>query len=290
MFAEGVRDISRAAAWTWKAIEFARQIPSAWNVVRLQGWYAMPAALLADDFLQAAKLATVMTEGGLDSITATIKESTNINATDRISPFEALAASAPPGAQESSLLVVAFLPIAVRLAFLGFRGKAVADTALSLAGIESVIPPDLRSGNFVAEMRRALVNEIDWHVLQDAGFHAIQSHEYLRGYVLCIGAIDKAPVAQSLYLQTFLAQQLEGFSKMCPSIYREIVAPFFVAYWERMIAQSAGLFRTSLTHTQRQLHSANGSSDGTRQLLSAMTFCLGVTLPDHTMKWLEPSP
>src|SRR5713226_9870084 len=91
-------------------------------------------------------------------------------------------------------------------------------------------------------------------------------------------AMDKAPVAQSLYLQVSIAQNFEGFFKTCPSLYREIVAPFFVAYWEQTIAESTGLFRTALAYTRRQLQAADGSAKRTRKLLSAMRFCLGVKL------------
>jgi hypothetical protein len=164
-----------------------------------------------------------------------------------------------------------------------------AATTEFLADIESVIPVDLQPQNFVAEIQRALVDETDWQVLRDDGYRAIQAHEFVRGYVLCIGAMDKAPVSQSLYLQTFLARDFEGFFKTCPSIYREIVAPFFVAYWERTIARSTGLFRTALAYTERQMHLGDGSAEGTRKLLSAMCFCLGVTLPENAMKWLDAS-
>ena len=68
----------------------------------------------------------------------------------------------------------------------------------------------------------------------------------VRGLILCIGAMDKAPLSQSLYLQTYIAENLEGFFKTCPSVYREILAPFFVAYWERAIAETTGEFRCQL--------------------------------------------
>jgi hypothetical protein len=47
MFADGVDDVSKSTAWTWKAIEFARKIPTAWDGVRLAAWHAMPAALMS---------------------------------------------------------------------------------------------------------------------------------------------------------------------------------------------------------------------------------------------------
>ncbi len=102
-------------------------------------------------------------------------------------------------------------------------------------------------------------------------------------------AMDKAPVAQSLSLQVSIAQNFEGFFKTCPSLYREIVAPFFVAYLERTITQTAAVFCTALAYTQRQLQAADGSAEGTRKLLSAMRFCLDAKLPRDTMEWLDGS-
>ena len=102
--------------------------------------------------------------------------------------------------------------------------------------------------------------------------------------------MDKAPLAQSLYMQIYLAQQFDKLLKTDSSIYREIVAPFFLAYWQRTVALPTTLFRTSLTYTQKQLRLVDGSADGTRKLLSAMRFCLGVALPEETQKWLDSSP
>jgi tetratricopeptide (TPR) repeat protein len=288
MFADGVMDVLKAAAWTWKAIELAKQNPAEWNVVRLAAWHAMPAALLSDDFVRAAQLANVMIATDVNEIIATAKASTEIGATDTISRVEAFVDRAPH-APKSGLRVIPTIPIAIRLASLQFRGTPTTATAASLAVIESMMPKDLQPENFVDETRRALIDEIDWRVLWNDGCRATREHEYIRGCVLSIGAMDKAPVPQSLYLQISIAENLEGFFRPCPSIYREIVAPFFVAYWERTVSQYIGLFRTALAYTQRQIKAADGSAKGTRQLLSAMRFCLGVTLPDPQMKWLDVS-
>jgi tetratricopeptide (TPR) repeat protein len=289
MFAEAVKDISKAATWTWKAIELAKQNATSLTAIRLQSWYAMPATLLADDFVKSAQLAALMMEIDVDSVTADAKASLGIAAEEKVSALEAMFASVPPDAPKSSLLVIPIVSIVFRLAFLKLRGATAAETTASLADIESVIPPDRQPENFVTEIRRALVEETDWKVLQDEGNRALHACKYARGYVMCIGAIDKAPSSQSLYLQTYVAQQLESLSTTCLSIYREIVAPFFVAYWERAVADPTYLFRTALAFTERQIQLGDGSAQGTRRLLDAMPFCLGVTLPEGAMKWLDTS-
>ena len=286
MFADGVKDVSKAAAWTWKAIERAKQTPAELNVVRLACWHAMPAALLCDDFARAAQLASLMLGTDVKEVIANAKTSSEIDPTGTISRVEAFVASAPH-APESGLRVIPIVPIVLRLASLQFRGQPAAATAESLAVIESVIPKDLQPENFVAETRRALGDEADWRFLWNDGCRAIQAHEYIRGCILCIGSMAKAPVTQSLHLQVSIAENLEGFFRPCPSVYREIVAPFFLAYWEQVITQPSGIFRTALTYTQRQMRSTDGSPRGTRKLLSAMRFCLGISLPESQMTWLD---
>jgi hypothetical protein len=123
----------------------------------------------------------------------------------------------------------------IRLTTLKLQGRSTASTATSLAEIESVIRPDLLPENFITELRQALVDEIDWQVLRDEGYRAIEAHEYVRGFTLCIGAADRAPISMSLYLQIYLAENFEKMFQTYRSIYREVVAPFFVAYWKRTI-------------------------------------------------------
>jgi hypothetical protein len=286
MFADGVNDVGKAAIWTWRAIESAKQIPAAWDGVRMASWHAMPAALLSDDFVRAAQLVAVMTALDVDDIVAKAKALMRTNAPQAVLGVDILAKSAP-SAPASLLRITPIIPIALRLAFLQFREGTITSTAASLAEIESIILPELQPDNFVAEMRRALVDDTDWQTLWSGGCRAYTTHEYVRGCVLCIGAVSKAPTSQSLYLQVSVARNLEGFFKSLPSLYREIVAPFFVAYWERTIAESTGLFRTGQAYTRRQLQVSNGTPDGTRRLLAAMRFCLDLTLPLDAMEWLN---
>jgi hypothetical protein len=284
MFADALRDIPKAAAWTWKAIELAKENPSARITVSQQSWYAMPAALVADDFVKAARLAAIMTQTDIDTIALALRASVGVVSTKTAAAFEDMVGSA---ALKSGLRLISIIPIVVRLALLQFRGMASPAIASYLMEIESIIPTQLQPENFIAEAKRSLIDETGWTVLRDDGFRAIQTNEYIRGFVLCIGAMGKAPTAQSLYLQTYLAQQFEQLFQTRPSIYREIIAPLFLAYWERAIALSATLFRTSPAYTRQQLRCVDGSAAGTRKLLSAMRFCLGVTFPEETQDWLD---
>jgi len=71
------------------------------------------------------------------------------------------------------------------------------------------------------------------------------------------------------------------------SLYSAIVAPFFVEYFKTKAALTAHPFRTAQAYTLRQLLLSDGSVEGTRRLLSAMRFCMGITLPPDAMVWID---
>ncbi len=288
MFADGVEDIRKAAAWTWRAIEFAKDDPSVLNVVRACAWHALPAALGSNDFVRAAQLVefTSSVDGSAMIEAAKAVPAVGVTAV-QIARVQASIDSAP-GTLNSVKSALSIVPIVLRLASLQLQGRGVDAIAESLAAIETVIPRTSQTENFVEESKRALFDGTDWETLWKEGGHAINRQDLVRGFILCIGAVCKAtPLSKSLYLQIWLARNLEKFTTH-PSVYREIVAPFFVAYWERAIESAApGEFRTALAYSKQQLRSADGSTEGTKKLLAAMRFCLGVRLPKPEMAWLD---
>jgi hypothetical protein len=73
------------------------------------------------------------------------------------------------------------------------------------------------------------------------------------------------------------------------SIYRNMVAPFFVEYWKVQAEKSLHPFRTAHSYTNRQFGLSDGTVAGTKKLLSAMRFCLGASLPEDATSWLASS-
>jgi hypothetical protein len=288
MFADGVRDLESAAAWTWRAIEHARHIPEAWTGARLPSYYAMPAALLANDFGRASELASILMSVDSEDIAAITKVASATASPDMTAKYEVIARAVPSQSKSSALRVIPILPLAIRLMFLKLHGSTIVETSAHIKVIRTAIPAEIQPRHFGAALEEALVNDTDWQRLQQGGFEAISKSQFSRGLILCLGAMEKAPIVQSLYLQTYLAQQFEGWFGTTPSIYREIVAPMFKAYWERAVA-NLPVFRTGLSYTTRQLEAADGTPIGTRKLLNAMRFCTGSKLPDQTMAWLEPT-
>jgi hypothetical protein len=135
-------------------------------------------------------------------------------------------------------------------------------------------------------LRRSFLEDVSWDTLQQEGYDAMRTGQYARALILLVGGMQKAPLIQSLYLQVYLAQSFEQWFRTVKSIYREIVAPMFRAYWEHVLATSTS-FRTSVSYTTRQFELVDGTPDGTRRFLDAMRFCIGAALPEATMTWLN---
>jgi tetratricopeptide (TPR) repeat protein len=289
MFADGVKDIRKAAEWTWKAIEFAkeREDPATLNVVRSCAWRALPAALVSNDFVRAAQLIDFSASADDSALIEAARATHQAGVTgEQIARIQASRESTQT-ALKSVKSALSIVPIVLRLASLQLQGRSADAVSESLIAIETVIPRDSQIENFVEETKRALLDGADWRTLWKEGGDAIQRQELVRGFVLCIGAVCNATsISQSLYLQISLAQNLEKFATHA-TVYREIVAPFFVALWERAINEYVGVFRTAHRYTEQQLKLADGSPEGTRNLLRAMRLCLGTNLPRDQMKWLE---
>ena len=131
-----------------------------------------------------------------------------------------IAAVVFPQAQ-SALRVMPIIPICTRLAYLQFAGGTRSDIDASLAIIDGAIPPHLQPENFVALIRRALVVDDDWHSLWSDSCSAYKAKEYVRGAILGIGAMGKAPVPQSLYMQVSIAAKSGWIFGTYVAIYRE---------------------------------------------------------------------
>jgi len=289
-YAEGLDEIVRAAHWIARAVGYAREYPAAWADIRFSCVLALPSALVANDFNRAAETAALVSKTELDQVPAQAEPIVAALATAptaNAGEMEGVVAAATPEIHNKGFLIHPFVPIAVRLATLSVSSATPEQIAGYLAQIDNHVPVDHAPLGFTADLRRGLIDREDWHSLHREGFEAVSGNELVHGYVLCIGAMLNAPVPAALYLQTMLAQHLEGFAASAPSVYRHVIAPMFRAYWERVIDTSVVLFHTSLYYTRRQLELADGSPTGTRRFLSAMCTCLRAKMPEETMAWLN---
>jgi tetratricopeptide (TPR) repeat protein len=287
MLADGVGDVQGAAHATWKAVQHAEDVPTVWADVLLPSLYGAPATLLANDFEGATRLAMTLTLTSAEpkEIRRRLLEK---GYAERAAEFDKLQDNIPTAAQQSTMRVIPLVPMAIRLADLQLHGWTRAETESALTGIERIMPADKQPEAFGQALRRSFLEDIDWSKLQQEGYDAMRSGEYARALILLVGAMQRAPIIQSLYLQTYLAQNFEQWFGTAKSIYRTIVAPMFRAYWEHALATSTD-FRTGMSYTNRQFELLDGTPSGTRKFLSAMRFCLGASLPEDTMNWLNRS-
>ncbi len=283
MLADGVGDIHGAAKATWKAIHYADEVPAALADVPLLSLYGLAAALLDNDFAGAAKLALVMTSVQPQRIHQRLVEAGHA---DRSVEFDQAQLGLPTEGQQSTLRVVPLVPIAVRLAHLQILGRTEAEMESSLGDIERTMPVEQQPESFGQALRRSILEETNWDILQTEGYDSMRHSQYARGLVLLVGATQKAPLIQSLYMQTYLAQSFGQWFSTAHSIYREIITPMFRAYWERAVATSTE-FRTGMSYTKRQFALLDGTPEGIRKFLNSIRFCLGAVLPEDRMNWLS---
>lgn len=283
MLADGVGDIEGAAQSTWRAIQYAEEVPEAWADIPLPTVYGLPAALLANDFERAAKLAAISTLAEPKGIERRLQQGGH---SERAAELSEIEQKVPAGAKKSVMRVIPLVPIAIRLACLQLQGWTKAETAVGLADVGRVIPADKQPEAFEGALRRSFLEDATWDALQQEGHDAMRAGQYARAFILLVGAMQKAPIIQSLYLQAYLAQNFEQWFGRWKSIYREIISPVFRAYWEHALATSTA-FRTGMSYTTRQFELIDGTPNGTRKFLSAMRFCIGAALPDETMNWLN---
>jgi hypothetical protein len=282
MLADGIGDIQGAANATWNAIRYAEEVPAAWADVPLPCVYGLAATLLANDFEGATKLALLLTSPEPQEIRRRLEER---GATERVADFDRVQSNVPTEAQRSTLRVIPLVPMAIRLAHLQMLGRTNAEIESSVADIERIMPFE-QPESFGKALRRSFLEGIAWDALQAEGYDAMRNSQYARALVLLVGAMQKAPLIQSLYVQTYLAQNFGQWFSSAQSIYREIITPMFRAYWEHVLATSTE-FRTGMSYTQRQFNLLDGTPEGTRKFLGAMRFCLGAALPEDTMNWLN---
>jgi tetratricopeptide (TPR) repeat protein/energy-coupling factor transporter ATP-binding protein EcfA2 len=285
MLADGVGDVQGAAFATWKAVRYAEGVPTAWADVPLPSLYGIPATLLANDFEGATRLAMTLTSAEPKEIRRRLEEK---GYAERAAEFDKLQEKIPTAAQQSTMRVIPLVPMAIRLAELRLHGWTRAETESALNDIERIMPPDKQPEAFGQALRRSFLEDVDWSLLQQEGYDSMRSGQYARALSLLVGAMQRAPIIQSLYLQTYLAQNFEQWFGTARSIYRALVAPMFRAYWEHALATSTA-FRTGMSYTNRQFELLDGTPGGTRKFLSAMRFCLGTSLPEDTMNWLNRS-
>jgi hypothetical protein len=283
MFADGVHDFERAENWTWRGIALAEKYEGARDAVASQAQYALPGSLLRNDFAGAGRIFGLFAKSVLPSINKT-------GAFSKISDDQKAQLSGFPNSSAAvmslSKLRVA-IPITLRLATQLLKGASREDTAAAISAVQVETEEIPEAGQFASGLRRSLIDEVDWRTLSDESLVAHGEIDYVNAQTLVVGAILKSPAGQALYFQIRLMETLGKLFSSESSLYSAIVAPFFVEYFREQATRTDHPFRTAQTYTLRQLELSDGTVGGTRRMLHAMRFCMGVTLPPDAMVWLD---
>jgi len=283
MFADGLRDLEKAENWTWRAIALAEKYEEARVAVASQVQCALPAVLLRDDFAKAGRLFGLFAKSVLPSI--------NKSAALAKSPEQEAFAQSVLASSSAAVISLSKLrigtPITLRLATRVLQGASTEEISAAITAVQVETGEVPESGDFTSALRRSFMDEVDWKTLADEAVAAHGEFDYVKAQTLMAGAILKSPPGQSLYLQVRSMETLGRLFSGGSSLYSAIVAPFFVEYFKARAARTDHPFRTAQTYTLRQFELSDGSVEGTRRLLSAMRFCMGIALPPDAMSWLD---
>jgi hypothetical protein len=178
-------------------------------------------------------------------------------------------------------------PITLRLATRVLQGASTEEISAAITAVQVETEEVPESEDFAPALRRSFIDEVDWKTLADEAVAAHGEFDYVKAQTLTAGAILKSPPGQSLYLQVRSMETLGRLFSGGSSLYSAIVAPFFVEYFKAQAARTDHPFRTAQAYTLRQFELSDGSVEGTRRLLSAMRFCMGIALPPDAMSWLD---
>jgi hypothetical protein len=138
-------------------------------------------------------------------------------------------------------------------------------------------------------IERVFAADVNWRELYERVTAYYAGGKVSFGMVALLGCILHSPTHQSLAFQISLAKNLEQLSLKRSSIWKEIVEPFFLAYWDNAVANGDLAFRTAPSYAQRRVTEISAGEPGgrARPLLREMLFCVGLTLPGEHRDWLE---
>jgi hypothetical protein len=264
-------------------LELAAEIPEARTIYALTHLSIAP-ALLNADYAKVIRLARMMAEADVPKASMLA----GVGLRDAGQQLQVQELFSHPATAPMAMLLSA-VPLAFRLATLKLQGtseaviiRAIDDVSLGLSGSPN---QDI----IVTALQGALVGDIALSELRRRGNDLVpRLNDTAAGMIYMIGLATRSPLAQALHDQVWLLQNGERLFASMPSIRRELIYPFFVAFWTHAASVETHRFRTAEAYTRRSIESVDVRSiKGVKQLLTTMSFCLGVTMPKDLDDWLR---
>jgi hypothetical protein len=284
MFADGVGDMNAARIWTKRALQLSPNEVGLPTLAQSFSWLSVAPALLSNDWqavLQTAELILQLPAIPKD----TFNEIGITDGTDR-----AEASEVGQNALRERGINKAVLPIVVRLATLKMGGPITNE----LSEVSKLLSARTRAKDDIWHEVSDLIDcvfspDTDWKSLYERVAKHYGEGRIGFGMIAMVGCIPYSPVRQSLAFQVSFAQTLAKLFPKRSSIWREIIEPFFLAYWGQTASAGEVVFRTSQNYANRRVVDVTQEEHGTRlrRLLREMVFCVGLTVPDDDRVWLE---
>jgi tetratricopeptide (TPR) repeat protein len=288
MYAEGIGDPAAAARWSLKAMEYAEIYSDAMPAVRASQGMGLADSLMRNDFRRSAEIVIAMatielpTQAHLDSLG---------QACEALTPVRNVLESNLTPQARLSILLVPVIAATLKLALLKLDSpdSPANETMIeeAIQQLEAIPAAHPAPEPYIAAIRASLLGDANWEQLHQWSVDSAARAEYRCTFIYMTGTILRAPLRESLYSQIWLVRQLEQGFRSHPSIIREVVAPFFIRYWDRACNRSAFEFRVRPSYAKQQVGSTEKSFPGLRRLFKEMRFCLGAPFPDDVMAWLD---
>ena len=261
MFAEGVGKTSNAGKWAVEAFAVADEIAGARTIYPL-AWLAIVPAILEHNYTEAAQLALRMADSRSPNVVEL--EEGGFKETDDRQRMQKFLDSTQKGTVGMRLLAMALV---CRLATLQLEGTSREEISVAIESTCKSGQGDSRIESIGDALREVLLEDHEWNELRTRGQRLINTETAL-GLVYFVGSALKRPLIQALNMQVWLARNAGKWFNPFQSLQREIMWPFFDAYWRDILAKEPEQFRTAEKYTRIQVEAFVPSLDGVKQLHS----------------------
>jgi hypothetical protein len=283
MFADGAGDMNAARLWTKRALQ---QLPGEIGfatLVQSFSWLSVAPDLLSNDWQAVLEAAQLILE--LPVIPKETLEAIGLpDGMDRTR-----VSVVGENAQRDRGIQQAVFPMVLRLATLNMGGPITEQ----LSEVSSLLSSRAKASDIWHEVSdlidRLFSSSPDWRSLYDLVAKYYGEGRIGLGMMAMVGCILYSPVMQSLAFQVSFAQTLGKLFPRTSSLWREIIEPFFLAYWRGKATEGQVVFRTSQNYAIRRVDDVSQDKPGNRlrRLLREMVFCVGLIVSDGERAWLE---
>jgi len=193
---------------------------------------------------------------------------------------------------ESSAANIALIPVIFRLATIWLSDPEGAREAARTVADECTRLAKITENPYLWNEAARLVREIfekeaSWQQLNDRGNEYAAKNETVLHIICYAGAMIHVRPRDALRLQLTILPALE-FQLKHYGIFRRIVVPFVLKYWEDRLEKSAYYFTAPDVLRERLRNLPSGfPEDRLRRILREMAFPLGLTFFDAERKWLQ---